>query len=196
LTLGAAAGVGALLVHSLFDFNLRLPANALAFVLLIALAAAPHGTNASLGGRRTAVIAGALFAVAAAAAAWRAHGAMLLARSLDAPPSRRIAALDVVAGQHPYLAVAFRERALAWRRLAAGRPGARLQRAVRDLERALEIRPLWAEARADLAWTLFAAGDHGAAARDFAQAVRLDPTHRGISLAHAEFLARSQESRP
>jgi len=32
--LGAAAGIFALLVHSLFDFNLQLPSNALLFLVL------------------------------------------------------------------------------------------------------------------------------------------------------------------
>lgn len=192
LTLGAAAGVAALLVHSMFDFNLRLPANALAFVVLAALAAAPHSASAALGGRRVALCAGALLALAAAGTAWRAHGAMLLARALEAPQSRRLAAFDAVVRKHPYVAEAFRERAHAWQRLASGQPGARLARAARDLERTLRIRPCWAEARADLAWTRFAAGDPAAAARDFAQATALDPTHRGIALARAEFLGRSQ----
>jgi O-antigen ligase len=50
LGLGAAAGVFALLVHSLFDFNLRIPSNALLFALLAALALAagdePAGVSA------------------------------------------------------------------------------------------------------------------------------------------------------
>ena len=192
LTLGAAAGMGALLVHSMFDFNLRLPANALAFVVIAALAAAPHAASAALGRRRVALFAGGLLALAAAGTAWRAHGAMLLARALEAPQSHRLAAFDALVREHPYIAEAFRERALAWRRLASGRPGARLQRAVRDLEEATRIRPRWAEARADLAWTRFAGGEPDAAARDFAQAAALDPTHRGIALGRAEFLGLSQ----
>ncbi len=43
LRAGALAGVVALLVHSLFDFNLRIPSNALLFVLLAAFALAPNG---------------------------------------------------------------------------------------------------------------------------------------------------------
>jgi O-antigen ligase len=35
--LGASAGIFALLVHSLFDFNLQIPANALLFLLLLAI---------------------------------------------------------------------------------------------------------------------------------------------------------------
>jgi hypothetical protein len=37
--IGALAGVVALLIHSFFDFNLRIPANAVYFVALFALAA-------------------------------------------------------------------------------------------------------------------------------------------------------------
>ena len=43
LRCGALAGVAALLVHSAFDFNLRIPSNALLFVLLAAFALAPAG---------------------------------------------------------------------------------------------------------------------------------------------------------
>ena len=38
LALGAGAGIFAILVHSLFDFNLQLPSNALLFLLLSAVA--------------------------------------------------------------------------------------------------------------------------------------------------------------
>lgn len=191
LTLGAAAGMGALLVHSFFDFNLRLPANALAFAVLAGLAAAPHTTTPPRDTRRLARVAAGLLFTLAAVAAWRAEGAFALARAEGAPPSWRIAALDAVLRRHPYSADGFRERGLAWGRLAR-EPGARLKRAERDLVQALRWRPRWAEARADLAWVRFAAGDTAAAARDFAQAVALDPTHHGIGLARAEFLARSQ----
>jgi len=37
LTLGAGAGIFAILVHSLFDFNLQLPSNALLFLVLSAM---------------------------------------------------------------------------------------------------------------------------------------------------------------
>ena len=43
LRAGALAGVVALLVHSSFDFNLRIPSNALLFAMLAALALAPDG---------------------------------------------------------------------------------------------------------------------------------------------------------
>jgi hypothetical protein len=40
-TLGAVAGITAILVHSFGDFNLNIPANAILFTVLAALAAAP-----------------------------------------------------------------------------------------------------------------------------------------------------------
>jgi len=48
LGLGSAAGVFALLVHSLFDFNLQIPSNALLFLLLAAIVSRA-GAVASLG---------------------------------------------------------------------------------------------------------------------------------------------------
>ena len=59
LGLGSAAGVFALLVHSLFDFNLQIPSNALLFLLLAAILSRA-GAAVSLGtadrGRRTSVV--------------------------------------------------------------------------------------------------------------------------------------------
>ncbi|HXI92934.1 MAG TPA: O-antigen ligase family protein [Blastocatellia bacterium] len=59
LGLGSAAGVFALLVHSLFDFNLQIPSNALLFLLLAAIVSRA-GAAVSLGtadrGRRTSVV--------------------------------------------------------------------------------------------------------------------------------------------
>jgi hypothetical protein len=40
-TIGALAGITAILVHSFGDFNLNIPANAILFTVLAALAAAP-----------------------------------------------------------------------------------------------------------------------------------------------------------
>jgi tetratricopeptide (TPR) repeat protein len=191
VTLGAGAGAGAMLVHSLFDFNLRLPANALVLAVVVALAAAPHGGGAALGRRRSALGAAAFLALAAGASAWRAQGARSLRLAQQAPDWRRITAFDSAIDRHPYLAEAFLGRALAWRRLAAGQPGARLQRASRDLERALRRRPFWGEACAELAWTRYVSGDVEGAASDFARAAAVDPTHRGIALARAAFLGQT-----
>jgi hypothetical protein len=43
LALGGAAGIFGILVHSLFDFNLQLPSNALMFLVLSALLASVRG---------------------------------------------------------------------------------------------------------------------------------------------------------
>jgi len=40
-TIGAMAGITAILVHSISDFNLYIPANAILFTVLVALAAGP-----------------------------------------------------------------------------------------------------------------------------------------------------------
>jgi RsiW-degrading membrane proteinase PrsW (M82 family) len=41
ITIGAMAGITAILVHSIGDFNLHIPANALLFSVLAALVVAP-----------------------------------------------------------------------------------------------------------------------------------------------------------
>lgn len=41
-TLGALSGITAIIVHSFFDFNLHIPANAILFTVLAALVIAPH----------------------------------------------------------------------------------------------------------------------------------------------------------
>jgi O-antigen ligase len=48
LTMGAGAGIFAILFHSLFDFNLQLPSNALLFLVLSGIVA----SVATIGGRR------------------------------------------------------------------------------------------------------------------------------------------------
>lgn len=50
LTLGALSGITALMIHSLVDFNLHIPANALIFTVLAAIAAspAPDGNGSGL----------------------------------------------------------------------------------------------------------------------------------------------------
>jgi O-antigen ligase len=50
---GALAGLSALAVHSVFDFNLRIPSNALLAVLLAAIAASAAGLRPVLSGART-----------------------------------------------------------------------------------------------------------------------------------------------
>jgi hypothetical protein len=45
ITLGAMSGITAILVHSIADFNLHIPANAILFTVLAALVAAPLPTK-------------------------------------------------------------------------------------------------------------------------------------------------------
>jgi hypothetical protein len=196
LAMGALAAAGALAVHSLFDFNLRLPANALVFASLVGLAAAPREDRPGLGGRRAASVVFVIAMVLAVAAAWRAAGAARLERALAVQSvPERIARLDAVVADHPYLVEAFRARGLAWRDWPGAPPDsflARYLRAERDLRRAIELRPRWAEPRADLAFVLAARGNRAAAEAMLAEAVALDPTHLGIGAARAEFLARTE----
>lgn len=196
LALSAAAAAGALVIHSLVDFNLRLPANALAFVCLLGLASAPSQEGRPWGARWSAALVGLLLLVTAVLAAWRGAGAAAFEGSLETvDPHRRIGSLSATLAWHPYLAEGYRERALVWRALASTHPRAlasRLGRAEEDLERALALRPRWAEAWADLAWLRELRGDTRAAHSAFDRASSLDPTHLAAGLAHADFLARVQ----
>jgi len=194
LVLGAAGGLAALAAHSLVDFNLRLPANALVAMALLGLLAAPsHDAPAPRPAARG-LQAGlaAVLALVAAASAWRAQGAWLLARAEERPGAQlKLAALDPLLARHPFLADGYRLRGLAWRELAG--PGsalasARLERAERDLSRALALRPQWGEAWADLGWTRLLRGDASGARAALDRARRLDPTHAGLALASAEGL--------
>jgi O-antigen ligase len=194
LAVGAAGAVAALAVHSLFDFNLRLPANALVFASLLGLAASPRDEVRRVGTRAVPVVAAALLVGLAAVAGWRAAGAAALDRALgDGDPQMRVAALDGVLRRHPYLAEGFRARALAWRDLALGRREfafSRLERAERDGSAAVRLRPAWGEAWADLAWTRWMRGELSGARAAMDRAASLDPTHPHIARSRAELLAR------
>src|SRR5206468_2971123 len=77
-----------------------------------------------LGGRALPAVAALALLSLGVAAAWRAAGAVAFERSLrDGDPQMRVAALDPVLDRHPYLAEAYRARALAWRDLAIGHAG-------------------------------------------------------------------------
>ena len=194
IAVGAAGAAAALAVHSLFDFNLRLPANALVFASLLGLAASPREGDGRVGARVVPALAAAVLVALGAAAAWRAAGAVALDRARrDRDPQVLVAALDPVLRRHPYLAEAYRARALAWRELAVGRlgfAGARLERAERDLDAALRLRPSWGEAWADLGWTRWMRGDLPGARAAMERALTLDPTHPHIARSHAQLLAR------
>ena len=193
LALAAAAACLTLGIHSLLDFNLRLPANALVFASLLGLAAAPRSAPRSWGGTKTAGAATAVCLLFAVLSAYRAWGALTLdAARAQADPHARIAALTRTVGRHPYLADAYRERALAWRSLALKRRAAqpRLDKAGQDLERALALRPSWGEVWAELGWVRALAGDVPGARRAFDRAIEADPSHRHVVRARADFLKR------
>jgi O-antigen ligase len=195
IAVGALAGAGALAVHSLIDFNLRLPANALVFATLLGLAGSSREERAAvLPGRVAPGAAAVLLAALAVAAAWRAMGARELGSALaEVRGDRRLAALDRVVERHPYLSEAWRLRGVGGRDRGWSRAdgGASLGWAELDLTRALDLRPQWAEAWADLAWARFARGDAAGAREAFARAGSLDPTHAGIGRARADFVGRT-----
>lgn len=192
---GAAAAVVAVAVHSFFDFNLRIPANALVFASLAGLAGAPRSEPRMIGRRFLPALCAVLFAALAAAAIFRSLGALSLQAALgETSASARTRELDRVVARHAYLVEGWRARARAWRDLAATSPALRsdrLARSERDLVHALGLRPRWSEAWAELGWVRLAGGNLAGADAAFARAADLDPTHVGIGTARAEFLAWS-----
>jgi len=111
----------------------------------------------------------------------------------EADPLARQAALTAVLVRHPRLPEAWRERALATRALTSRTgdlPAMRRAQAVADLERALDLRPLWAEAWGDLAWLRLASGDTRAARAAFETARRLDPTNLPLGIQGADLVYR------
>ncbi len=204
LVAGAAAALAGLAAHSCFDFNLRLPANALVAASLLGLVAAGRGSRGDDdgAGRTTISPLGAtlgtlLLVLLAATAGWRALGAWRVEQALALPAPLRLGALDAVLSAHPWRAEAWRARGLAWRdeaRRPGGTPGAafeaRLMRAERDLSTALRLRPAWAVAWGERGWLRLVRGDASGARADVDRALSLDPTHVGLGFARAETLAR------
>jgi O-antigen ligase len=196
VAVGALSAAAALAVHSLIDFNLRLPANALVFATLVGLAAAPRDERPPVVARRVApgVIA-LVFGVLAAASLHRAWGAQALAAALAQPAGdRRVAALDRVVRSHPYLAEVWHFRGLGWLGRGWARAGgqASLAWAESDLTRAVELRPRWAEAWAELGWARYRQNAAAGAREAFDTAAALDPTHVGLARSRDEFLARDR----
>ena len=112
-------------------------------------------------------------------------------------PVHRLALLDRALAAHPYSAEAFRARAQTWRDLAHRPPGwngARLARAGADLGRALDLRPRWGEAWADLGWVRAFQGDAPGARAAMQAAVDLDPTHVDVVVAASDLLARQGDA--
>jgi tetratricopeptide (TPR) repeat protein len=194
LALAAASAAATLLVHSLLDFNLRLPANALVFAALAGLAASPRTLTREIASRWAAPALAALLVVLAVASGWRAAGARRGEQALAMrDPVRRLARLDRALASHPYAADMLRARAQGWRDLAYRPPGwnpARLGRAEADLRRALGLRPRWGEAWADLGWVRSFQGNAAGARQAMQTAVDLDPTHVDVGIAAADLLAR------
>ena len=154
LGLGAAAGASALLVHSTFDFNLRIPSNALLFAFLCALALAA-ATPESATTRRP---------IGALAVALAVALALALAVATPATPSLNL----------PDEARAFAVK--------GGRPATplRVAQATGALTAHLQRRPADAEAWLFLAWLRSVGGaldDAKALARYAAQ---LDPQRAAI----------------
>jgi len=152
LGLGAVAGAAALLVHSTFDFNLRIPSNALMFVFLCALALAASGAAEPATARRLGL----------------APGALALALALAAlTPAARTQPL-------PDEASAFAVK--------GGRPVTplRVEQATRAVTEQLRRRPAQAEAWLFLAWLRSAAGAPGEAAAMARHAASLDPQRAAL----------------
>lgn len=197
LRAGALASCATMLIHSLFDFGFRIPANALAFAALLGIATAGSaGTRPAAAWARGALIG--FMAVLTLACVYRSIGASqeraALART---SPESRLAALEDVVDAHPYLDGSRRQRGLAWLALAYSRghyDDARLERAKHDLQAVVRLRPGWGEARADLGWVNYYQGNTEEAKREMSEAVRLDPSHMGIGLAYAQVLAWSGET--
>lgn len=197
LRAGALASCLTMLFHSLFDFGFRIPANALAFAVLLGIA-----TAGSVGAKRSTPLQCRAFVtflgVLALGCAYRSIGAAreraALART---SPESRLDALQSLVDAHPYLDDARRQRGLAWLALAHSRgqyDATRLQRAHADLEAVVDSRPQWGEARADLAWVKYYQGRTDEARAEMRQATRLDPTHLGVGIAYAQMLAWSGDT--
>lgn len=193
---GAFGALVALGVHSLFDFNLRVPANALVACVLAGILIAPQRHPKELVARppkaaaRVVVLA---LLILAGLSGWHAAGAFQLtaARNED-DPQAGLARLDRVLVTHPYLAEALALRAATvLEAVNPARSPVRLAAAERDLRACVRLRPHWGEAWSNLGRVRFLRGESRAADEALARAVSLDPTHLGIGLARATFLRRA-----
>jgi O-antigen ligase len=148
---GAAGALAALLVHSVFDFNLHVPSNALLFAL-----SATVGLAAAAGpSPRTRPVEGALLIAALVAATVAA--AAPLPSTVGALPGVRRA---VAAG--------------------GADSGLRLSAAEAELQARLHRQPADPQAWLYLAWVRAARGSAGEATGLAAYAVSLDPRHEGL----------------
>ncbi len=194
LRAGALASCATMLFHSLFDFGFRIPANALAFAVLLGLATA-SSEDVPTGSRGRSGVFVVLLAALMLACVYRSVGAAgqkaALART---SPESRLDALQPLVDAHPYLETARRQRGLAWLALAYSHgqyDATRLQRAEADLAAVVMTRPQWGEARSDLGFVKYGQGRIDEAKLEMAEAARLDPTHMGVGIAYAQVLAWS-----
>jgi hypothetical protein len=194
LRAGALASCATMLFHSLFDFGFRIPANALAFAVLLGLATA-NSEDVADGSRVRRHAFAVLLAALMLACVYRSVGAAgqkaALART---SPESRLDALQPLVDAHPYLETARRQRGLAWLALAYSHgqyDATRLERAEADLAAVVMTRPQWGEARSDLGFVKYGQGKIDEAKVEMAEAARLDPTHMGVGIAYAQVLAWS-----
>jgi Flp pilus assembly protein TadD len=136
--------------------------------------------------------------IATLACAYRSLGAAGERAALRrSTPESRLDVLQSLVDAHPYLDRARRQRGLAWLGLAYNRgryDPVRLERARKDLQAVVSLRPQWGEAHADLGWIRYYAGEIEEARAEMLLASRLDPTHMGVGLAHAQVLAWSGDT--
>jgi tetratricopeptide (TPR) repeat protein len=193
LGLGALAAAGALAVHSLVDFNLRVPSNALVLAVCLALALPERGRSADLAAPAALRLATAsTFLALGALACCAAIAAVEHARGLGQPePLARVATLTRALQWNPLSPEIRRDRARALVRAASGSlREIRLERGGEDYRRVLALRPRWAEAWYELAWVELARGDRSAARSALQRATALDPTSHALRTGGAALLAR------
>jgi cytochrome c-type biogenesis protein CcmH/NrfG len=153
LVTGAAAGLTALLVQDVVDFNLHVPSNALVFAFLMALVASARGSRAASGAPAVAGLGVALIAIGLAAATSRNPPPPLVAwqesaqRAASLPGDRRL----------------------------------RLERTEKGLTEYLQARPGDAHAWLLLGWTRLAVGDRAAARELLEHARALDPANPHVA---------------
>jgi O-antigen ligase len=169
---GALAGVMALLVHGAFDFNLRLPSNALLFVLLAAFALAPAGHAAS--------------ETAPEQGARRGHTRLLGAAVL--------AVSTVLAFATPWTGRRF-ESAQFLRTAGGDTVGLRWRSLERDTIAHLRRRPADATAWVGLGW-LRRPGSQAEAAALASWAVGLDPRYEALRRAADDIAGRPTQIQP
>jgi hypothetical protein len=175
LACGAGAAVIGLAAHSLFDFNLRVPSNAL--ILAVCLGLAAGGTASSVRPRLAIVLGVLLLGVGTACTARAVVAYRLESARAVAEPRQRLARLNGVVRIWAWSPEAWRARAHTQMTLGRGPlPTPRILQARGDLERALALRPAWAAARAERGALLGWLGEGVEACADLRQALDQDPT--------------------